>query len=129
LIGYVTIGINDLARAGAFYEPIMAELGVPLARTSHKSMSWGKFGGGRGLSITKPFDGHEATVGNGSMVALEARDQAHVDRVHTLALSLGAVCEGPPGIRGATYYGAYFRDPDGNKLCVYVMPDASPGNA
>ncbi len=123
MIGYVTIGITDLERAGAFYKPIMAELGVPLSRSTHKSMSFGKFGAGGGLSITKPFDGNPATAGNGSMVALEARDHDHVNRLHALALSLGAPCEGPPGIRGSTYYGAYFRDPDGNKLCVYVMPD------
>ena len=123
MIGYVTVGINDLSRAGAFYSLIMSELDVPLTRTSEKSMSWGKFGGGRGLSITKPFDGNPASVGNGMMIALEARDRKQVDRLHALALANGAVCEGPPGLRGSVFYGAYFRDPEGNKLCVYVMPD------
>jgi catechol 2,3-dioxygenase-like lactoylglutathione lyase family enzyme len=122
MIGYVTLGINDLERAAAFYRPFMEELGCPVSRTTHKSISWGKFGAGGGLSITKPFDGNPATVGNGSMLALEARDHAHVDRLHALALSLGAKCEGPPGIRGSTFYGAYARDADGNKLCMYVMP-------
>ena len=124
MIGYITLGINDLDRAAAFYRPFMEELGYPVARTSLKSMSWGKFGAGGALSITKPFDGNAATIGNGSMVALEARTHDHVVSLHALALSLGATCEGPPGIRGSTFYGAYVRDPDGNKLMLHRRHDA-----
>lgn len=73
-----------------------------------------------------PFDGQPASVGNGVMVALEARDRAQVDRIHALALAHGGSCEGMPGPRGegGAFYGAYFRDPDGNKLNAYVMGGA-----
>ncbi|MDG2001893.1 MAG: VOC family protein [Novosphingobium sp.] len=124
MIGYVTLGTNDLERSGKFYRAIMDELGVELSRTTEKSMSWGKFGGGRGLSITKPFDGDPACLGNGMMIALEARDHDQVHKVHELALANGGSDEGEPGTRGGSvFYGGYFRDPDGNKLCVYNMPE------
>ena len=61
------------------------------------------------------------SLGNGVMVAFAARDKAHVDRIHQLAMSLGAQDEGPPGPRGGGFYGAYFRDPDGNKLNAFVF--------
>jgi predicted lactoylglutathione lyase len=71
------------------------------------------------IGVIIPFDGKPATVGNGVMAALAAKDRAQVDRVHALALSLGGKDEGKPGLRGDTFYGAYFRDLDGNKLAVY----------
>jgi predicted lactoylglutathione lyase len=81
-------------------------------------IAWGTPGGAAGFGLTKPFDGKPATVGNGVMVALAARDKAQVDRLHALALSLGGTCEGPPGPRGEGFYAAYFRDLDGNKFCA-----------
>ena len=71
--------------------------------------------------IAHPFDGGPASAGNGQMVALLAPSRAAVGRCHALALAHGGSCEGAPGLRPeyhADYYGAYFRDPDGNKLCV-----------
>jgi predicted lactoylglutathione lyase len=73
------------------------------------------------VGLTIPFDGQPATVGNGVMVALEAKDRAQVDRIHALALSLGGTDEGAPGERFPGFYAGYFRDLDGNKLNVYVM--------
>jgi len=121
MIGYVTLGTHDLARAAAFYDAIATELGVGRMMESDSYIAWGVPGGGAGIGITKPFDGKPATIGNGVMVALEAKDQAQVDRLHALALSLGGTDEGAPGLRGPGFYAAYFRDLDGNKLNAFVM--------
>jgi len=87
-------------------------------------IAWGNMGGAAGIGLTKPFNGEPATVGNGVMVALAAKDQAQVDRLYQLAMSMGAADEGPPGDRGGGFYAAYFRDPDGNKLNAFVMGGA-----
>jgi predicted lactoylglutathione lyase len=84
-------------------------------------IAWGIPGGGAGIGLTKPFDGKPATVGNGVMAALAAKDKAQVDRIYSLAMSLGAQDEGAPGQRGEGFYAAYFRDPDGNKLNAFAM--------
>jgi predicted lactoylglutathione lyase len=121
MIGYVTLGTNDLQRACAFYDAIAAEMGVTRMMENDTFVAWGAPGGSAGIGLTKPFDGNTATVGNGVMVALEAKDQAQVDRIYNLAKSMGAKCEGPPGDRGGGFYAAYFRDPDGNKLNAFIM--------
>jgi catechol 2,3-dioxygenase-like lactoylglutathione lyase family enzyme len=121
MIGYVTLGTHDLARGAPFYDAIAKELGTTRMMEGEQFIAWGKPGLGAGIGLTKPFDGKPATVGNGSMVALAAADKAQVDRLHTLALSLGGRCEGPPGQRGEGFYAAYFRDLDGNKLSAFVM--------
>ena len=120
MIGYVTLGTNDLPRAAAFYDAIGTELGVRRFLERDTFITWGK-PGGVGIMVTKPYDGKAASVGNGVMVAFVARDKAHVDRIHQLAMRLGAQDEGPPGPRGGGFYGAYFRDPDGNKLNAFVF--------
>lgn len=120
MIGYVTLGTKDLQRAAKFYDAIAKELGVGRMMQSDRFIAWGTPGGGAGLAITLPFDGRAATVGNGVMVALEAKDQAQVDRIHALALSLGGANEGAPGPREG-YYAGYFRDLDGNKLNAFFM--------
>jgi catechol 2,3-dioxygenase-like lactoylglutathione lyase family enzyme len=125
MIGYITLGTNDLERAAAFYDAIAKEMGVGRMMEWPNAIAWGEPGGGAGIGLTKPFNGEAATVGNGVMVALEAKDPAHVDRIYALARSLGATCEGPPGDRGGGFYAAYFRDPDGNKLNAFHMP--APG--
>ena len=121
MIGYVTLGTNDLARSAAFYDAIAKELGVGRMMENDQFIAWGTPGGAAGIGLTRPFDGKPATVGNGVMVALEAKDRAQVDRLHALALSLGGACEGPPGPRGEGFYAAYFRDLDGNKLNAFTM--------
>lgn len=112
MIGYVTLGTNDLARGAKFYDAIAAELGVGRMMENEQFVAWGIPGGGAGIGLTRPFDGKTATVGNGVMVALEAKDRAQVDRLHALALSLGGADEGAPGSRGDNFYAAYFRDLD-----------------
>ena len=127
MIGYVTLGTNDLAKAAVFYDAIAAELGVPRMMEFDNFIAWGKEGGGAGIGLTKPFDGNAASVGNGTMVALEAKDRAQVQRLYDIALANGGSDEGAPGPRGEpddnglVFYAAYFRDPDGNKLNAFVM--------
>lgn len=121
MIGYVTLGTNDLARGAVFYDAIAAELGTGRMMEWDGAIAWGTPGGGAGVALMKPFDGNEASVGNGVMVAFEAKDEAQVDRLHAIALEQGGRCEGAPGPRGDTFYAAYFRDPDGNKLNAFIM--------
>jgi len=121
MIGYVTLGTNDLKRAAEFYDAIAGELGVGRMMEYETFIAWGKPGGGAGVGLTKPFDGNAATVGNGVMVAFECKDRAQVDRIYNLARSMGAPDEGAPGDRGGGFYAGYFRDPDGNKLNAFIM--------
>jgi len=121
MIGYVTLGTNDLKRAAAFYDAIAGEMGTKRMMEYETFIAWGEPGGAAGIGLTKPFDGNTATVGNGVMVALAAKDRAQVDRLYNLAMSMGAKDEGGPGDRGGGFYAAYFRDPDGNKLNAFIM--------
>jgi catechol 2,3-dioxygenase-like lactoylglutathione lyase family enzyme len=120
MIGYVTLGTNDLPRALTFYDALLAEIGAKRFNTNERSAFWGKGRAAGMLAVYTPYDGEPATVGNGVMVALGVRSREQVDRTHRVALSLGARDEGAPGSRGADFYGAYFRDLDGNKLCVFT---------
>jgi len=121
MIGYVTLGTNDLARGAPFYDAIAAELGVGRMMEFPTGIAWGKPDGGAGVALIKPFDGNAATVGNGVMVAFEAKDKEQVHRLYDIAIAQGGTCEGPPGPRGDSFYAAYFRDLDGNKLNAFVM--------
>lgn len=121
MIGYVTLGTNDLKRGAAFYDALAQELGVGRMMEGDTFIAWGVPGGGAGIGLTKPFDGAAASVGNGVMVALEAKDRAQVETLHRIALEHGGADEGAPGERSPSFYAAYFRDPDGNKLNAFVM--------
>jgi catechol 2,3-dioxygenase-like lactoylglutathione lyase family enzyme len=125
MIGYVTLGTNDLARAAVFYDAIAAELDTPRMMEFDGFIAWGKPDGAAGIGLTKPFDGNAASVGNGVMVALEAKDKDQVHRLYDIALANGGTDEGPPGPRGEGFYAGYFRDPDGNKLNAFVMGPAA----
>ena len=122
MIGYVTFGTNDLARAAKFYDAIAAEMGTSRMMDTEAFIAWGTPGGAAGIAATKPFDGEAATVGNGVMVALQASDKEQVQRLYDIALAHGGSDEGAPGPRGDEgFYAAYFRDPDGNKLNAFTM--------
>lgn len=121
MIGYVTLGTNDLEKSAPFYDAIAAAMGVGRMFEWPGAIAWGVAGGAPGVALMKPHDGNAATVGNGVMVALEAADRAMVERVHAVALAHGGTCEGPPGPRSESFYAAYFRDLDGNKLNAFVM--------
>lgn len=124
MLSHVYIGITDYPRTFAFYSKVMKALGNPL-RFEDPQKSWAGWQppeAARPLFlIGLPFNGEPAAPGNGQMVALLAASRAAVDQCHAIALANGGMCEGPPGIRPhyhENYYGAYFRDPDGNKICV-----------
>jgi catechol 2,3-dioxygenase-like lactoylglutathione lyase family enzyme len=122
MIGYVTLGTNDLPRAAAFYDALAVHFGVGRMMDFDSFIAWGEFGGAPGIGLTKPFDGQPATVGNGVMVALEVKTPEDVQAVYATAMAHGASDEGAPGPRGAEgFYAAYFRDPDGNKLNAFCM--------
>ena len=121
MIGYVTIGTKDLERAAAFYDEILSEFGGKRFMENERLIAWNAGEGSPGVGVCKPFDGHAATVGNGMMVSLAASGPEQVNAVHAKALELGGTDEGAPGERFPTFYGAYFRDPDGNKLCAFCM--------
>jgi catechol 2,3-dioxygenase-like lactoylglutathione lyase family enzyme len=121
MIGYVTLGTNDLEKGAKFYDALAAELGTGRMMEWPGAIAWGTPGAGAGIGLTRPHDGKTASVGNGVMVALECKSKEQVDKLHAIALSLGGTCEGPPGPRGEGFYAAYFRDLDGNKLNAFIM--------
>ena len=122
MIGYVTLGTHDLARAATFYDALLAEVGAKRIMEFEKFIAWGTSMKAPGLGLTYPYDGNAATVGNGVMVALVVDSTDKVDRIHAKALSLGAKDEGAAGPRGEGFYAGYFRDLDGNKLNVFCTP-------
>ncbi|MDP4573982.1 VOC family protein [Qipengyuania sp. G39] len=130
MIGYVTLGSQDLERSAKFYDPIAAEMGVGRMMEFPTFIAWGDANGAPGIAATKPYDGNAPSVGNGVMVALECKDRDQVKRLHELALANGGSDEGEPGPRGEpdangmVFYAAYFRDPDGNKLNAFLMDKA-----
>jgi len=121
MIGYVTLGTNDLARATAFYDALLGEIGIKRLMDLGRGVAWGTAMDKPALGILTPFDGRPATVGNGVMVALVVDSREKVDRVYRKALELGGKDEGPAGPRGDGFYAGYFRDLDGNKLNVFCM--------
>ncbi len=121
MIGYVTLGTNDLPRAAAFYDTLLAELGAKRTMEFERGIVWGTDQGKPSLGVMKPFDGKAASVGNGVMVGLAVATREAVDRVHKKALELGGKDEGPVGLRGEGFYTGYFRDLDGNKLNVFCV--------
>ena len=121
MIGYVTLGTNDLARAQAFYDALLGDLGAKHLWKSDRGIGWGTSMTQPSLAVMTPFDGKPATVGNGVMISLVVKTKEQVDQLHAKALSLGAKDEGPAGPRGQGFYGGYFRDLDGNKLNVFCV--------
>lgn len=121
MIGYTTIGTRDMAKAKEFYGELLGLLGAKLVLDMGRLAL---FGTGRGqpmFGICLPYDGQVAEQGNGNMVALTAESEEQVDQLYAKALELGASDEGAPGSRMPTFYGAYVRDPDGNKLAFFKM--------
>ena len=122
MIGYATLGTNDLPRAIAFYDALLAEIGAKHLWASDQGVGWGVAMDKPSLAVMKPYDGRPATVGNGTMVALVVQRPEQVDAIYKKALALGGTDEGPAGPRGSGFYCGYFRDLDGNKLNVFCMP-------
>ena len=121
MIGYVTVGTNDLERSKQFYDNLFEELGARSFFANERIVFWTVKDGASSFAIAKPYDEKEASVGNGNMVAIHVDSREQVDAIHAKAMELGATDEGPPGERLPTFYGAYIRDLDGNKLVFYKM--------
>jgi predicted lactoylglutathione lyase len=122
MIGYTTIGVNDMARAESFYNALLAELGGSQLFGQDRIKFYGTGPGNAMLAICIPYDEQAQNSGNGNMVAIPAGGRAQVDQMYAKALELGASDEGEPGERVPdVFYGAYVRDLDGNKLCFYEM--------
>ncbi len=118
MLAYTVIGSNNKDKALAFYDEIIAELGGKRTFSNERLQFYSNGKGGM-LAVGAPSDGAPATSGNGVMPAFACADKETVDRVYAKARALGAACEGEPGERiPGMFYGAYFRDPDGNKLCA-----------
>ncbi len=125
MIGYVTLGSNDIEESAKFYDSLLQELGASRIFSAETFVAWSVGGKPPMLSIVKPFDGNPGTVGNGVMIALEAKSHEQVDSFHAKAIELGAVNEGDPGMREGGFYCGYFRDLDGNKLNFYCAPQVN----
>lgn len=127
MIGYVTIGTSDLKRGGEFMEGIATELGGKRLWGNDRMIGFGTGPGSPSLMVTKPYDGKGPTPGNGTMVALAAGSKEVVERAYKKAIAMGGKDEGAPGYRGPEaqgFYGAYFRDLDNNKYCVFCIAKA-----
>lgn len=121
MIGYVTIGTNDLQRAGEFYDALLGQLGAERSMELDRVIAWSAGEGSPGIGVCMPYDGNPASVGNGTMVALAVDSAEKVEALHRLALELGGSDEGAPGLRFGNFFAACFRDPDGNKLNAFCI--------
>lgn len=130
MIGYATVGTNDIDRAKAYYDALFGSIGAGRIMEFPEN-GFTMYGTGfdrPGVAVTRPYDGKAATVGNGTMVAIVMDSRDKVDAFHAKALELGGSDEGGPGLRSPegdqAFYGAYFRDPDGNKFCAFRIGPA-----
>ncbi len=123
MIGYITLGTNNLARAGAFYDELLAEIGAKRVMTDERMLGWGTTPDKTLFSVIEPWDQEPATVGNGVMVALNVGTPEKVEALYNKAIAMGCADEGHPHDRGSSmgFYGGYFRDLDGNKLVFYCL--------
>lgn len=120
MLGYVTIGVKDMDKAVAFYDALLGEIGAKQLMGMDRIKFYGT-GEGAMLAICIPYNEEPQSCGNGNMVAIPGGDRPGVDKLYAKAMELGATDDGEPGERMPIFYGAYVRDPDGNKLCFYEM--------
>ncbi len=125
MIGYVTLGTNDMDRAAGFYDALLAEIGAERTMTGDTFIAWATDPKMPAISVIKPADGNAATVGNGMMVAIAVNSNDKVASLYEKAIELGGSDEGGPGDRGNGFYAAYFRDLDGNKLNAFCFSSDS----
>jgi catechol 2,3-dioxygenase-like lactoylglutathione lyase family enzyme len=124
MIGYVTVGTNDFPRAVAFYDELLGLLGAKrFMEFEGQFIAWAVSPDKPGFSVTLPYNGKPATVGNGCMTALAVNSKEMVHKIYDKAIELGGSDEGPAGPRGDNFYAGYFRDLDGNKLNVFCITE------
>jgi len=126
MIGYVTLGTNDLPRACNYYDALFKSIGVGrFMEEENYFVAWSPAPEAPGVAVTIPFDKNPASVGNGTMVALYMENPEQVDAFYQKAIELGGSDEGKPGFRPAEadkgFYAGYFRDLDGNKLNAFCV--------
>ncbi len=129
MIGYVTLGSNDLEKARAYYDALFGSIGANrLMEFGENFTMYGTAWGKPAVAICKAYNGEPAHAGNGNMISIPMDTRDKVDAFHAKAIELGGNDEGPPGLRGEegpqAFYGAYFRDPEGNKFCTYRIGPA-----
>jgi len=121
MIGYVTIGTKDMEKAKAYYTELLAPLGASVLMDMGRIALLGTGPDAPMLGVCLPYDEGDPQPGNGNMVAFAAGSREMVDQLYAKALELGGTDEGPAGERAPTFYGGYFRDPDGNKAVFFHM--------
>lgn len=121
MISYTTVGTNDLQRAARFYDELLFSLGARRKFEGERMIGWSVSADGPMFGVIRPFDGRPAAVGNGAMVAITVDTPERVAEMHEKALALGGTDEGEPGLRFGTFFAAYFRDLDGNKVALVRM--------
>lgn len=132
MIGYVTLGSDNMPRARAYYDELFGTIGakriMEFGDEAGGFTMWGTGFDKPGIAVTNPYNKQPAAAGNGNMTAIAMNSRANVDAFYNKALELGGTDEGPPGLRGdegpQAFYGAYFRDPDGNKLAAFCIGPA-----
>ena len=129
MLGYTMYGTNDLEKATAFYDAVFKSVGVGrLMEFPTGAIAYGVGFDKPMFAIGAPYDGKPATAGNGAMMSLALDTRAKVDAIHAAAIAAGGADEGAPGVRGEegpqAFYGAYFRDLDGNKFCAFRVGPA-----
>lgn len=126
MIGYVTIGALDCEASGRFYDAVLGAVGYARAFSDGGWIGYGEKGSDtQNVFLCPPFDKNPARAGNGIMIAFQGKTKAEVEAAHKAGLALGGSDEGAPGPRPAdstSFYGAYLRDPTGNKLCIFCKP-------
>jgi len=126
MLGYVTIGALDSEKSGKFYDAVLGAIGYARAFADGGWIGYGPKGSDQqNVFVCPPFDGKPARAGNGIMIAFDAKSQSQVQAAHAAGLAHGGSDEGAPGFRPPekqTWYGAYMRDPTGNKICVFYKP-------
>ena len=124
MIGYITIGTNDLEKSGKYYDELFSVIGARRIMADDHIILWAKKPGDAMFSVVIPHDGQTATIGNGTMSAIVVDGLATIKKLHAKALSLGATDEGEPGPRGdGQFYFGYVRDLEGNKMAFYSMQE------
>ena len=118
MIAYTTIGVSDIEKAKAFYLSLLEDLELAVFMDLGRLVAMGTPAGGAMLAICTPYNEEAPNPGNGNMIAIAAGSTEMVDKLHAKALSLGATDEGAAGSRMDGFYGGYFRDADGNKICL-----------
>lgn len=121
MLGYATIGTNDLEKSAAFFDKLLAPLGAKRVLEVPRGVFWGKDLAHGFFGVMTPHDGSQASVGNGTMLALATASRDQVDEIYKLALEMGCTCEGAPGERMPGFYAGYFRTPEGHKLNAFKL--------